>query len=369
MRRPIVFVMFAAFAALVAATVVYHALKRREAQIQEAMVRSVGIVVAAHDLGIGTKLDQGSLKTVRWSRDAMPPGAFTDPAPLIGQFTKASFVENEPIVAARLFKGDKDAGVLPLLIPVGMRAMSVPVDEVSDIAGFVLPHTRVDVLVSIASGDKQLSKIVLQNVEVLAIAQEIENVNDKPQPVRVVTMLVSPDQAERLTLASHEGALRLAMRNYQDNNVVTTGGVNVAELLGAQPVAAPVIGARHVVVMNRPRPKPVTVEVLRNGHSEESVSFVRTGGGANATQKVPSGGGSTAADPPDKAVLNDSNSAQPSVATAAAAPSARRRSPGLASLSMVGASGPVVADGAAPGSSSASGSGYSGPRAKTIEVP
>lgn len=369
MRRPIVFVIFAAFAALVAAMVVFTALKKREAQIREAMVQSVGIVVAAHDLGIGTKLDQGSLKTVRWSRDAMPPGAFIDPAPLIGQFTKTNFVENEPIVAERLFNGDKNAGVLPLLIPVGMRAMSVPVDEVSDIAGFVLPHTRVDVLVSIASGDKQLSKIVLQNVEVLAIAQEIENVNDKPVPVRVVTMLVSPDQAERLTLASHEGALRLAMRNYQDNKVVVTSGIDTAELIGAQPVAAPVTtGTRHVVVMSRPRPKPVTVEVLRNGHSAESVSFVRTGHGASETQKVPSGG-STAADSPDKAAFNDSNSAQPAVATADVAPSTHRRSRGLASLGMVGASGPVVADGAESGSPGAAGAGYSGPRAKTIEVP
>ncbi|MBE3603184.1 Flp pilus assembly protein CpaB [bacterium] len=228
MRRPIVFVLLAGFAALVAALMVYSALKRREAEVRQAMVQSVDVVVAAHDLGIGTKLDPGALKTVRWAREAMPPGAFTTVAPLIGQFTKTSFVENEPIVASRLFSGAKNAGVLPLLIPMGMRAISVPVDEVSDIAGFVLPNTHVDVLVSIANGSEQLSKIVLQDVQVLAIAQEIENVNDKPKPVRVVTMLVSPDQAERLTLASHEGALRLAMRNYQDNKTVMTSGINTA---------------------------------------------------------------------------------------------------------------------------------------------
>lgn len=380
MRRPIVFVLLAGFAALVAAMIVYSALKKREAEVEKAMIKSIGIVVAAHDLGIGAKLDQGSLKTVRWSRDAMPPGAYTNPAPLLGQFTRTSFVENEPIVASRLFSGDKNAGVLPLLIPVGMRAISVPVDEVSDIAGFVLPHTRVDVLVSIASGDKQLSKIVLQNVEVLAIAQEIENVNDKPQPVRVVTMLVSPDQAERLTLASHEGALRLAMRNYQDNKVISTSGIDTAELLGAQPVAAP-IPALQRIAAPRPRPKPVTVEVLRNGHTSESVSFVRTGAGAHSAadgvQMAPIGG-STAADRPDKAALISPDVTGRAVAgvfdlsppaTTALAPShCSKRRP--QSLGIVGSAEPVLIDGAAANPADAApGAGYAGPHARTIDVP
>ena len=140
MRRPIIFVLLAGVAALVAALVVYSALKKREAEVQQAMVKNVEIVVANHDLSIGTKLDAGSVKLVRWSREAVPPGAYTDPGSVMNQYTKTSFVQNEPIVADRLFAGDKNAGVLPLLIPSGMRAMSVPVDEVSDIAGFVLPQ-------------------------------------------------------------------------------------------------------------------------------------------------------------------------------------------------------------------------------------
>src|SRR5580704_8333456 len=197
MRRPIIFVLLAGVAALVAALVVYSALKKREAEVQQAMVKNVEIVVANHDLSIGTKLDAGSVKLVRWSREAVPPGAYTDPGSVMNQYTKTSFVQNEPIVADRLFAGDKNAGVLPLLIPSGMRAVSVPVDEVSDIAGFVLPHARVDLVVSVAnaqgSNNQQFSKIVLQNVEVLAVAQEIENAGaDKPEVVRVVTLLVTP---------------------------------------------------------------------------------------------------------------------------------------------------------------------------------
>lgn len=249
MRRPIIFVLLAGVAALVAAMVVYSALKKREAQIDEAMVKSVSVVVAAKDLPIGSKIDGSSVKLVRWSKDDMPPGAFTDTGPLMNQFTRTSFVTNEPIIGDRLFSGDKNAGVLPLLIPSGMRAISVPVDEVSDISGFVLPHSRVDLLVSVANsqnGNQPFSKIVLQNVEVLAVAQEIENVNaDKPEVVRVVTLLVTPDQAERVVLATHEGPLRMAMRNYEDKKIVDTEGVDMNELLRSS-VAAPVIQPQHV---------------------------------------------------------------------------------------------------------------------------
>jgi pilus assembly protein CpaB len=277
-------VFLAGAAALVAALVVYSTLKKREAQIQQAMVRSVTVVVAAKDLAIGSKLEPGSLKLVRWSKDDLPPGAFMDPAPLINQFTKTSFVTNEPIVGDRLFGGDKNAGVLPLLIPNGMRAISVPVDEVSDIAGFVQPHARVDLLVSTTdgqNGNQPFSKIVLQNVEVLAVAQEIENASaDKPEVVRVVTLLVTPDQAERVTLASHEGPLRMAMRNYEDNKIIDTTGVDMNQLLRST-ADVPVIKPQHVAA-SAPPPvptvHPVEIEIMRDGKSVESVSFVRSRG-------------------------------------------------------------------------------------------
>ena len=111
MRRPIIFLLLAGFAALVAALVVYSALKQREQQtlgVSEFQV-SVEIVVAAHDLTIGSKLDQNSTKTTRWSRDSIPPGAFTDPGSVMGLYTKTDFVENEPIVAGRLTKSPNSA--------------------------------------------------------------------------------------------------------------------------------------------------------------------------------------------------------------------------------------------------------------------
>ena len=174
---------------------------------------------------------------------------------------------NEPVVASKLFMGEKTSGVMPLLIPAGMRAMSVPVDEVADIAGFVAPHTRVDILVAVSGtgpGEASFSRIVLQNIEVLAVAQEIEHVKDEPEVVKVVTLLVTPTDAEKLTLASHEGMLRLAMRNYSDSTIVATKGIAVGELLHAGGPALPVMQPQPAAAPARPAHGP-TVASNRSG--------------------------------------------------------------------------------------------------------
>jgi pilus assembly protein CpaB len=283
MKRPVMFVALAGLAAMLASVVVYSALRRRDAAVRAAMVKTVHIVVAAYDLPLGDKINAGQLKLARWSADSVPEGAFSNPSQVVGAFVRSQFVANEPIVAGKLFIGQKTAGVMPLLIPPGMRAVSVPVDEVSDIAGFVLPHTHVDVLVSLTAqgqDQKPFSKIVLQDIEVLAVAQEIEENKDKPQLVRVVTMLVTPEQAERLALASREGTLRLAMRNYNDNKIVLTSGSDIAQLLHAySAAAAPVMTAqahRGPAVRVHRVPK-VQVEIFRDGKSSELVSFVNNG--------------------------------------------------------------------------------------------
>jgi len=283
MKRPVIFVALAGLAAMLASVVVYSALKKREAEVQRAMAKTVYIVVAATDLPLGSKIDPGQLKLARWSADAIPDGAFMNPSQVAGAFVKNQFVTNEPIVATKLFLGQKTAGVMPLLIPPGMRAVSVPVDEVSDISGFILPHTHVDILVAVANqggghGDKPFSKIVLQNVEILAVAQEVENKKDEPEPVKVVTVLVTPQDAERLALATREGVLHLAMRNYSDNKIVLTSGADVEGLLhqyslGITPVM-PIQHAEPAAVTYRPPPK-FQVQIYRDGKSSESVSFVR----------------------------------------------------------------------------------------------
>ncbi len=281
MRRPVIFVALAGLAAMLASVVVYSALKKREAEVQRAMAKTVYIVVAATDLPLGSKIDPGQLKLARWSADAIPDGAFTNPSQVAGAFVKNQFVTNEPIVATKLFLGQKTAGVMPLLIPPGMRAVSVPVDEVSDISGFILPHARVDILVAVANqgeghGDQPFSKIVLQNVEVLAVAQEVENKKDEPEVVKVVTVLVTPQDAERLALATREGVLHLAMRNYSDNKIVLTSGTDVRELLHQYTAGgAPVMPVQHAVTAPVPPAPRFEIQIYRDGKSSESVSFIR----------------------------------------------------------------------------------------------
>ncbi|MGB8412522.1 MAG: Flp pilus assembly protein CpaB [Candidatus Binatus sp.] len=329
MRRPMVFVLLAGLAAMLASVMVYSALKSREAEVEQARAHNVQVVVAAYDLPLGTKIDLGEVKLTRWSADSIPDGAYTDPKQVIGSFVRNSLVANEPVVRSKLFSGDKTAGVMPLLIPFGMRAVSVPVDEVSDVAGFVLPHSRVDVLVSTQSEatGKAFSKVVLQNVEVLAVAQEVEEQNDKPTVVKVVTLLVTPQEAERLALASRSGTLRLAMRNYNDNKIVLTNGTDVAQMLRAYSLApdVPVMAAKpeephHEIAAPR-RTKPVEIEILRNGKSSESVSFVNeAAAGGDGTKNSPghsrkaaaqfdnnNDAGAAAASPPAESRTSDSN--------------------------------------------------------------
>src|SRR6266481_6076580 len=286
MRRPIVFVILAGLGAVLAAIVVFSAIRKRESEVQRAMAHTVEVVVAANDISLGTKLDPASVKLVRWARDSVPQGAFTDPQAVAGSFAKSEFVANEPIVASKLFMGEKTSGVMPLLIPAGMRAMSVPVDEVADIAGFVAPHTHVDILAAVsggAPGESSFSRIVLQNIEVLAVAQEIEHVKDEPEVVKVITLLVTPPDAEKLTLASREGTLRLAMRNYSDSKIIATNGVAMLDLMHNGATGVPLMQPQPIAATARPAHlnadgrTPLRVDVMRDGKSSEAISFLNSG--------------------------------------------------------------------------------------------
>ncbi|MGA7873688.1 MAG: Flp pilus assembly protein CpaB [Candidatus Binatus sp.] len=291
MRRPIVFVILAGMGAVLAAIVVFSAIRKRESEVQRAMAQSVEVVVAANDIPLGAKLEPSAVKLVRWARDSVPQGAFTDPQAIAGSFARSEFVANEPVVASKLFMGEKSSGVMPLLIPAGMRAVSVPVDEVADIAGFVAPRARVDVLVAVSGtgpGESSFSRIVLQNIEVLAVAQEIENVKDEPQVVKVVTLLVTPADAEKLTLASREGMLRLAMRNYSDAKIVATSGIDLTDLLHAGSIGStlPVMQVQPAPALSARSahgPTAFRVEVMRDGKSSEAISFIHSGAGTRSS--------------------------------------------------------------------------------------
>jgi pilus assembly protein CpaB len=289
MRRPTIFLMLAMVAAVLAAIVVFSALKNREAQVQVALAQTQDIVVAARDVHLGEKLSIADVKLVKWSRQSEPAGAFTDPAMVGNSFARDELVAGQPVTQRNLISADSVPGVMPMIIPPGMRAMSVAVDEVGDISGFVKPRTHVDVLVAVAgagaNGDKPYSKIVLQNIEVIAVAQQIDKGKDEPEVVKVVTLLVTPHEAEKLGLATHDGLIRLAMRNYNDDKTVPTEGSDYADLLGRAGTALalntqPSSGSGSPLL---PPPRmfggaagrsPFDVEIMRDGKSAETVSFI-----------------------------------------------------------------------------------------------
>lgn len=236
------------------------------------------VVVASADLQVGAELRVDDLRAVQWPAAAVPAGTFTRPADLVGRGLVVSVVQNEPILEAKL--APKEAGVgLPPVIPQGMRAMSVRVNDVIGVAGYVLPGTHVDVLVTASPTDQRpdtTSKLVLPNVQVLMAGTKMEQPGDskgKAQAVTVVTLLVSPEQAERLTLATTEGKIQLALRNPLDLGTPPTPGVRPAVLLGTPAMVARPVRASSSSRVSRKSQQPAlaaaaseptpTVEVIR----------------------------------------------------------------------------------------------------------
>jgi pilus assembly protein CpaB len=194
------------------------------------------VVVAARDLDVGADLTRDDIRVIDWPANAAPAGAFGDPKDVVGRGLIMPVIQNEPILPVKL--ADKEAGAgLPPAIPPGLRAVSVRVNEVIGVAGYVLPGTHVDVLAVVSPTDRHeeiTSKVILTNVQVLAAGTKIERDerNNKPMAVSVVTLLVAPEEAERLTLASSEGKIQLALRNPLDKTTPNTTGIRPAALLG-----------------------------------------------------------------------------------------------------------------------------------------
>ena len=194
------------------------------------------VVVAASDLDIGAELRREDIRIIDWPANAVPANAISDPKDVIGRGLVLPVIENEPFLPMKLASKEAGAG-LPPVIPPGLRAVSVRVNEVIGVAGYVLPGTRVDVVATVSptgNGADMTSKVILTNVQVLAAGTKIERDTDKnkPMPVSVVTLLVNPEEAERLTLASTEGKIQLALRNPLDKTMPATPGVRPSALLG-----------------------------------------------------------------------------------------------------------------------------------------
>jgi pilus assembly protein CpaB len=189
------------------------------------------VAVAARDLGVGDVLKIDDVRLVDWPAGSVPAGYAGSMAEVIGRSLITDVSVNEPLMATKL----ADTGLYGLvpLIPPGMRALSVRVDEVVGVAGFVTPRTRVDVILTmtVPGGRDPISKVILQNVQTLAAGQEIQqNEEGEPMTVTVVTVLVTPEDAEKLSLASSQGKIQMALRHTLDLETVETSGQYASRL-------------------------------------------------------------------------------------------------------------------------------------------
>jgi len=213
-------------------------------QTKAAPVQTDPVVVANADLPLGTALKADDLKIVNFPKGQAPEGAYSKIPDLVGIGTVVPIVRNEIVLPAKLATKEAGAG-LPPIIPEGMRAVSVRVNEVIGVAGYVLPGNRVDILATASPTDAHsdtITKVILANVQVLTSGTRMEQDQEKGKPmqVTVVTLLVFPDQAERLALASTEGKIQLALRNPLDKTAPDTPGIKTATLMGlAKPLAPP----------------------------------------------------------------------------------------------------------------------------------
>ncbi len=248
---------------------------------------TVFVVVAAKPLDIGAYVTAEDLRVVPWPEGNPVVGAFSEVSKVENRGLIVPVAENEPVTETKLAPVGAGAGLTPA-IRVGMRAMSVRVNDVIGVAGFVVPGTKVDVLVTIQGQNEGASRIVVSNVQVLTAGTRYDEdkakTEGKPIPSAVVTLLVSPEDAERIALASTEGQIMLALRNPLDTAETKTNGIRTSALMlmgnpQPQPAARPTrpggapSAPRRVVETPPPAPPapppPQLVETIKAGKREQ----------------------------------------------------------------------------------------------------
>ncbi|HOL73378.1 MAG TPA: Flp pilus assembly protein CpaB [Bryobacteraceae bacterium] len=268
------------FALIVAggATLIFYRLVSSRLSAVPNPVPTTEITVAARDLPVGTLIRETDLSTAQWS-GSVPQLAVTKKEDLVGRGVVSPIYQGEPILETRLAPKGAGAG-LAATIPPGMRAVAIRVNEIIGVAGFVVPGMRVDVLIAGKPPDSPaslgtLSRTLLQNIEVLSAGQNIQkDAEGKPISVPVVNLLVTPEQAEALSLASNETKIQLVLRNPLDTTVAKTPGTALSRLFTgtAAPEPRPAAAAKPRPVVQqaaapvKPKETPaVVVEVIQGG--------------------------------------------------------------------------------------------------------
>jgi pilus assembly protein CpaB len=269
----------AIIAGLGAALIITRYMERRTVTVSTPTAK---IVVAAMDLPLATRIRPEQVRLTDWPVTGIPPGAMRDVKEAADRILTSRVLEGEPILPGKLAAKDAGNG-LAALIPANMRAVAVRVDDVVGVAGFIHPDDRVDVIVTMRPSKpadaEPTSKVILQNVKVLAVGKELE-VNERNRnqanPVTVATLLVNPEESEKLALSANEGRILLTLRSWTDNQAVLTEGVSPNGLL-ADSSTKP----RDDVEVVDPEPAPASAH--RSGHHEHHHDRGSSGATAPAT--------------------------------------------------------------------------------------
>ena len=280
-KRTAVVVGVAVVLAAVASLGMYRIVSRMPAA-QAAELKTVGVVVAQHPLKLGTRVTTDHVKLVQWPANAPVANSFSKIEDVLNRGLISTVDENEPLTQSKLAALEAGAG-LPPSIPPGMRAISLKVNEVVGVAGFVVPGTRVDVMVTLSgrTATKTARRAWCSATQVLTAGTRYDQ--ERRRMVRrsstVVTLLVTPDDGERVALAAAEGQIMLTLRNPLDQNPTSTNGVRTAALFGQtvpEPVKAPAVRRgpaqpqAHVVVADT-APAPYTIEAIRGAKRSQEI--------------------------------------------------------------------------------------------------
>jgi len=228
--------------ALITSVLIFSYLQKK-GRGQEVAIETQPVVVAAIDLSWGTALTDEMLKRVDFLKGSLTGGFSSDPSSLVGRVLIYPVKANEPIFESRLAPVNIKTGGVAAVISLKKRAVAVKVDKVIGVSGFIHPGNRVDVLITLATGKTYVpvTKTILENILVLAVGSETKErkgLDEKSSPTDVITLEVTPEEAEKLALAATEGRVQLALRNSSDTENVITYGTTLSTLLGSSSSSA-----------------------------------------------------------------------------------------------------------------------------------
>ena len=255
--KSVILLVVAVIIALMTSLLMYGYIQQK-GKVKEVAVEIQPVVVAAVDLSWGTRITNEMLKKANFLKGSLTAGCFSDPDLVVGRVLIFPVKANEPIFESRLAPTEVKTGGVAAVISPKKRAVAVKVDKVIGVSGFIHPGNRVDVLMTLATGRtfNPMTKTILENILVLAVGSETKErkgLEEKSSPTDVITLEVTPEEAEKLALAATEGRLQLALRNFSDMENIVTQGTTVSTLVGSHSLAPP----KEV----RPPPRKKEVEV------------------------------------------------------------------------------------------------------------